>query len=60
MASASCVKDMNGMDIEVEMKAADHQEGSPSELPDGVLAGVALLRHWILQFCKSLRLVSDQ
>lgn len=60
VASASCVENMDGMDMKVEMKAADHQERNPSELPDEVLPGVALLWHWILHFCQSFRLVFDQ
>jgi hypothetical protein len=60
VASASCVEDMDGMDMEVEMKTADLQEGSPSEHLDEVLPGIALPRHWILQFRQSCQLVLGQ
>ena len=48
------------MDMEVEMKTADLQEGSPSEHLDEVLPGIALPRHWILQFRQSCHHVLDQ
>ncbi len=60
VASASCVEDMDGMDMEVEMKTADHQEESPSEHLDEVLPRIVLARHWILQFRQSCHHVLDQ
>ena len=59
-ACASCVEDMDNMDVDVEKEVADHQEGSPSEPHEEALPWIVLPRSWSQQLCQCCHFVLDQ